>query len=115
MKFRLKMFFVNIPLYENYTRVVYYPTSDHANGGKFVLYTKEMRPLKPTGSFISVPYHYGYEYAVFAAFDTGASEAVATAAASKAFLAAVLENPSLAFDSSCAEATKAFISSINIF
>ena len=44
------------------------------------------------------------------AFDTGASEAAATAAASKAFLAAVQENPSLAFDSSCAEAAKAFIS-----
>ena len=48
--------------------------------------------------------------AFMAAFDTGASEAVATAAASKAFLAAVQENPSLAFDSSCAEAAKAFIS-----
>ena len=48
--------------------------------------------------------------AFMAAFDTGASEAVATASASKAFLAAVQENPSLAFDSSCAEAAKAFIS-----
>ena len=44
------------------------------------------------------------------AFDTGASEAAATAAASKAFLAAVQENPSLAFNSSCTEAAKAFIS-----
>ena len=70
------MFFINIPIYDNYTRVVYYPTSDHANGGKLLLYTKEMRPLKPTGSFISVPYHYGYEYAVFAAFDTGVVTAV---------------------------------------
>merc|ERR1712079_291168 len=48
--------------------------------------------------------------AYFAAFDTGATEAVANAAAGKAFLAAVQQNPTLAFDSSCAEAAKAFIS-----
>jgi len=47
--------------------------------------------------------------AYFAAFDAGATEAVATAAAGKAFLATVQQNPTLAFDSSCAQAAKAFM------
>ena len=47
--------------------------------------------------------------AYFAAFDTGATEAVANAAAGKAFLAIVQQNPSLAYDSSCAQAAKAFM------
>ena len=47
--------------------------------------------------------------AYFAAFETGASEAVANAAAGKAFLATVQQNPSLAFDSSCAQAAKSFM------
>ena len=47
--------------------------------------------------------------AYFAAFETGATEAVANAAAGKAFLAIVQQNPSLAYDSSCAQAAKAFM------
>ena len=47
--------------------------------------------------------------AYFAAFDTGATEAVANAAAGKAFLAAVQQNPTLAFDSSCLQAAKSFM------
>merc|ERR1719195_2414211 len=47
--------------------------------------------------------------AYFAAFDTGATEAVANEAAGKAFLAAVQQNPTLAFDSSCLQAAKSFM------
>ena len=47
--------------------------------------------------------------AYFAAFETGETEAAATAAAGKAFLVTVQQNPSLAFDSSCAQAAKSFM------
>ena len=47
--------------------------------------------------------------AYFAAFDNGATDGAATAAAGKAFLATVQGNPALAFEFSCAKAAQAFM------
>ena len=47
--------------------------------------------------------------AYFDAFDNGATEGAATAAAGKAFLAAVQGNPALSFDASCAKAAQTFM------
>ena len=70
------MFFVNIPIYGNFTKVIYFPSRNLKSGGNFVLYTKELKPLVHSGNFISVPYHFGYDYAVFPSLDSGVVTAV---------------------------------------
>ena len=51
-----------IPIFENYSKIISFPTPDKTEEGSCRLVTNEFKPLKHTGDYIVVPYLPGYKY-----------------------------------------------------
>ena len=50
-------FMIYLPIYGEYTDIVYFPVGE-TRDGKLTLLTNELKPLKHTGSCVPVPYYF---------------------------------------------------------
>ena len=64
-------YFVNIPIFGNNTRVIYFPTQNGQKLEKFSLYVKDLKNMDHTGNYILVPYLVGHDYVMLPSKDDG--------------------------------------------
>ena len=61
---------INLPIYGDYTDVLYFPVGE-TREGKTTLLTNELKPLKHTGSYVPVPYLPQHDYVLLPGTEEG--------------------------------------------
>ena len=62
-------YYVKVPLIENYSRVVCYPSPQDAKHEKLQLFSRELKEINFSGNYLLAPYMLGCDYALLPASD----------------------------------------------
>ena len=64
-------YYVKVPLIENYSRVVCYPSPQDAKHEKLQLFSRELKEINFSGNYLLAPYMLGCDYALLPASQDG--------------------------------------------